>query len=67
MKPIKVEFHRHDNFVCGRVLDMPEELKGQGTIIEGINYEIASRDYPALNNDMLFLRGEDTIRDDEWF
>ena len=67
MKPIKVEFHTHENFVCGRVLDMPEVLRGQGLIIEGVEYVITSRGFPALENGMLFLRGEDKSFDDSWF
>lgn len=67
MKPIKVEFHRHENFVCGRVVDMPEELRGQGLIIESAKYVITSQGYPSLESFVLFLQGENKSLDDSWF
>ena len=33
MNKIKVEFHRNENFVYGRVLEMPEELRDMDTPI----------------------------------
>lgn len=67
MKEIKVEFHRFDNFVFGRVVSMPEELRGVGKIISNDSYSIYSYDYPASNNKTVALRGCEKDRDNYYF
>lgn len=71
---IKVEFHQYNNFVCGRVLDMPEELRAADEIISSQDnkFSIRSCNYPSLfviENDVtiLFLKGLNTSSDNKWF
>lgn len=63
---IKVEMHCHDNFVCGRVLEMPECLRGSNTIIAG-DVAIESQTYPELTSNILLLRGSNIFEDNKWF
>lgn len=67
MNEIKVEFHRFDNFVFGRVLSMPEELRCEGKFISNEIYRIYSDSNPALYDTRLFLRGSDKSKDDYYF
>lgn len=64
---IKVEFHQHDNFVYGRCVEMPEIIRGVGTIIETNGITISSVRFPALYSDALCLRGTNVTKDNEWF
>ena len=66
MSEIKVEFYRTENFVYGRVLEMPEELRGKVRISDGI-YGIFSDEGPSLDGRCLFLKGKHKYCDDEWF
>ena len=63
---IKVEFYRHENFVYGRVLEMPEEVRGKVRISDG-TYGIFSDEGPLLDGRCLFLKGKYKHCDDEWF
>lgn len=67
MNEIKVEFHRFDNFVFGRVVSMPEELRGVGKIISNDTYSISSANHPELYGKSLFLRGDKKDRDNFYF
>lgn len=69
MKPIKVEFYQHDNFVCGRVLDMPDEIRGIGEIIYNDEYAIKSKAFPYFYENELYIRGttNDKGVDNMWF
>ena len=68
MKEIKVEFHRFDNFVFGRVLSMPKELRGTGKIICDGTYKVTSYNYsPQLVNKTLYIIGNDKSRDKCYF
>lgn len=58
MKEIKVEFHRFENSVSGRVLSMPEELRKTGKITGDKQYKIYSNTSPCLVKGKLFLWGE---------
>lgn len=66
MSQIKVEFYRHENFVCGRVLEMPEEIRGKVIISDGA-YGIFSDEGPSLDGRCLYLRGKNKYSDSEWF
>lgn len=64
---IKVEFYQHDNFICGRCVEMPEIIRGAGKIIENNRITISSSGSPALYIDALYLRGWTVERDNKWF
>ena len=66
MSEIKVEFYRTENFVYGRVLEMPEELRGKDIISNG-TYGIFSDEEPELDGRQLYLKGEHKYCDNEWF
>lgn len=66
MREIKVEFYRTENFVYGRVLEMPEELRGKDIISNG-TYGIFSNEGPGLDGKCLYLKGEHKYCDNEWF
>ena len=67
MNEIKVEFHRFDNFVFGRVISMPEELRGTVEIIGDGKYNIYSVDVPQVINKTLYLLGSNKSRDKCYF
>lgn len=67
MTPIKVELYIHDNFACGRVLEMPEEIREKGLIIESGIYRIKSVSCPSLEKYELYLRGRSREHDNVWF
>lgn len=67
MNEIKVEFKRCDYFVFGRVVSMPEELRGTGKIISNDSYSIYSEAQPALYDRELTLRGGIKDRDNNYF
>ena len=69
MNKIKVEFHRTDNFVYGRVLEMPDELRYSGIIISKGGYSLESLYTPGIscNGQDLFLRGKEIDEDNNWF
>ena len=71
---IKVEFHQDNNFVYGRVLDMPKELRGTNEITSSQDnkFLIRSCNYPSLcvfedDTNILFLKGLNTDSDDKYF
>lgn len=64
---IKIELYQHDNCLCGRVLEMPEELRNKGLIINNADISIESYSRPALLRDTLFLRGKENKYDNDWF
>lgn len=69
MNKIKVEFHRTDNFVYGRVLEMPEEIRNTGLLmLKGI-YALYSVSCPEIREygTALYLRGTSKDRDSGWF
>ena len=70
MNKIKVEFHRNENFVYGRVLEMPEELRDMDTPIYNKGpYALYSASRPQILGEgkTLFLRGLRRNRDSSWF
>lgn len=66
MKEIKIEVYQHDNFLCGRVLEMPEELRNKD-IIRNEYFNIESVNCPELTSTTLYLRGNDIDEDNNWF
>lgn len=66
-KKIEIEIYQHDNFVYGRILKMPDELRNKKEIIEHNGYTLYSQDYPQLTSDCLFLRGTQKNKDHYWF
>lgn len=68
MKPIIIELHREQNFVYGRVVDMPEELKGTSVIAYQDSYIIGSGNYPEIiRGKVLALWGNESSADNTWF
>ena len=69
MNKIKVEFHRTENFVYGKVLEMPEEIRDTSLLLRKGVYALYSiscpeiRDYGAA----LYLRGARKAQDLAWF
>ena len=69
MNKIKVEFHRTDNFVYGRILEMPEEIRNIDRIIKKESYALYSSACPQISSEgkSLFLRGFRKAEDSRWF
>lgn len=67
MKEIKVEFHRFGSVVVGKVLSMPEELRGKGKIMVSTEYQISSCEYPMFFINALCLWGTDREKDAKYF
>ena len=66
-KKIKLELYQHGNILCGRVLEMPDELRDIGIIIENEEFQIISEATPELDSKTLHLRGSYKGDDGIWF
>lgn len=67
MKQIKIEIYRKERFVFGRVLDMPEEVRGNGKIAKDNDFTLSSSRFPDLTTGALHLKGKEQRYDDTWF
>lgn len=69
MDRLKVEFHRTDNFVYGRVLEMPEEIRNTGLLMRKGIYSLYSVSCPEIREygTTLYLRGAGKTTDSGWF
>lgn len=69
MNNIKIEFHHTDNFVYGRVLEMPEEIRNTDSLVHKGKYTLYSISCPEIRDygTALYLRGTDKTKDSSWF
>ena len=69
MNKIKVEFHRTENFVYGRVLEMPEEIRNTDLLVRKGVYTLYSISCPEIRDYgiSLYLRGTNKTEDSRWF
>lgn len=69
MNKIKVEFHRTENFVYGKVLEMPEEIRNTDLLVRKGVYTLYSIGCPEIRDYgiALYLRGTIKTEDSRWF
>lgn len=68
-KQIKIELYQHDNYLYGRCLEFPDELRGCDEIIADSKsgFTINSVGFPSAYGDSLYLCGTYSVYDDSWF
>ena len=63
MDKLQVELFLYDTMVFGKIINTPNELRGEGLIYEHEGYKICSRNIPAISDTTLWLQGRNTARD----
>lgn len=57
MEKLRIEIGRYGPLVFGKVLEMPERLRGKDKLWEGDGFMVCSVSHPALEKDRLYVRG----------
>lgn len=63
MEKFRFKVWRNDYTVTMEIFEQPEETRGKGELFEYNGIEIQSVDYPELDEDCVFTRGEDLSED----